>query len=457
MRKLWLICCLWWPVVVVELSAADPLAAQVARINQLLEAGWQARGITPAPECSDEQFLRRISLDLLGRIPTLAERTEFLQHPDRQQWIDRLLASEEFSKFWAEQWTAQLYGYAGDEADRETLAQWLEEQLRVGVPYDQTVTALISATGESAFVGPVNFLLRYPEEPVIKVTRAFLGVRLDCARCHDHPFDRWKEDDYRRMSRFFETLEREDLSNGNVRLFDVPREASPEDRPRFLTGAEPRTSQWRAEFALFLTRSKPFARNFANRIWYQLLGRGIVHPVDDVQRENPPVLPELLEWLADEARSSRFDVRHLVRLICNSRAYQLKSRLSEQGLPASAAQELFALRTIKPLTPEQWHRSMSAAADRPVDLREQQEFVQQFLGDGLEGDFSAIWDYRETAQGVMSRLVAPVSPPAGSLDELFLRVLNRLPTDTERELLSPVNRREAWFVLLHSQEFAFNH
>lgn len=456
MYRLVLICCLLISGAVAN-SAAAQLATQVNRLNQLLEEAWQARGITPADSCSDEQFLRRISLDLLGRIPSLAERDQFLEHRDRQQWIDRLLSSEEFPRFWAEQWTAQLYGYAGDEADRETLEQWLQEQLRDQVPYDRVATALISATGESAFTGPVNFLLRYPEEPVIKVTRAFLGVRLDCARCHDHPFDRWTEEDYTRMSRFFDTIQREDLSGGNVRLFDVPREVELEDRPRFLTGAQPRTSQWRAELALFLTRSRPFARNVANRTWYQLLGRGIVHPVDDVQRENPAVLPEVLEWLADEALISRFDVRHLIRLICNSRAYQVDSRLPEQGGPGSAAQQLFAVRPLKPLTPEQWYRSMCVAADLPFDSRQQKEFLQQFLGDGLDGDFSAIWDYRETAQGVMSRLVSSVAPPAGSLDELTVRLLNRHPTDSERQLLGTVNRREAWFVLLHSQEFAFNH
>lgn len=442
------ILCLVWPCPAA--NAEEPSEA----IDRLLQAAWSANGVQPAAACSNEQFLRRATLDLAGRIPTVAEHAAFLARPDRAALIDQLLASDEFSRFWADLWTTQLYGYQDEVGGREALSQWLETQLQARRPYDQIVLELITARGESAFNGPVNFLVRHPEQPVVKVSRAFLGVRLDCARCHDHPFDRWTRDDFQRMDRFFEATERQEVSAGNVRLLDVVRQVDASERPRFLSGAEPKTSQWRAEFGLFLTRSRPFARNFANRIWYHLLGRGIVHPVDDVSRENPAAVPELLEWLAEEARRSDFDIRHLLRGICLSQAYQLQS-VSQRG--EEPQQKHFAVRSIKPLTPEQWYASMCVATGRVAQPEERTEFVRRFYGDALDGDFSASWEYRETAQGLMARLVERVELPPGDTSELFVRFLGRQPSPKELAACATRSATEIGFVLLHSSEFAFNH
>ena len=432
-------------------GAGDSPASMV---DQLLRTAWQEQSIQPAPLCSDEQFLRRLTLDLVGRIPTIDERQTFLADPDRAAAIDRLLASEEFPRSWAEIWTTQLYGYEDDSSDRDLLTQWLEQQIRSGQAYDRITQQLVSSSGQSAFDGPVNFLLRYPDEPVVKVSRAFLGVRLDCARCHDHPFDRWTQDDFKKMNRFFDGMERQEVSSGNVRLSDVVRDDVPSERPRFLTGAEPKTNQWRAEFGLFLIRSRPFARNFANRTWYHLLGRGIVHPVDDVSRDNPASLPAVLEWLADEAIRSQFDIRHMLQLICNSQAYQFRS-IARRGDEERI--RLFAVRSIKPLTPEQWYASMCVSMGTAPKSEERMEFVRTFYGDALDGDFSSSWEYRETVQGLMSRLVETVAPPTSKPDDLFVRILGREPTSEERTFCQGRTAREVCFVLLHSSEFAFNH
>jgi hypothetical protein len=385
----------------------------------------------------------------------MEERLAFLASPDRSAVIERLLESPEFPRFWGDLWTTQLFGYEDNNADRDTLAQWLHEQFRTNRPYDQIVEELLTSTGESAFDGPVNFLLRYPEEPVVKVSRAFLGVRLDCARCHDHPFDRWTQVDFKRMNRFFEATERQDVSASNVRLVDVVRDVgSGDERPRFLTGAEPKTNQWRAEFALFLTRSRPFARNFSNRLWYHFFGRGIVHPVDDVNASNPASVPALLEALADEVRTQKFDMKQMIRLICNSPAYQRESSASRDD---HTRQQLFAVRTIKPLTPEQWHESMCVATGQTAKPNERDELVRAFLGEDLNADYSSTWEYRETVQGLMARLVDPVKSPGKSVDELFVRFLGRQPTSEELEKCSGRSLDEVSFVLLHSSEFAFNH
>ena len=432
-------------------SAGEPIPTPV---DSILTSAWAEKNVQPVPICNDEQYLRRITLDLAGRIATVEERTAFLGNPDRQGLIERLLSSTEFPAFWGELWTTHLFGYEADNADRDTLAQWLQAQFRTNRPYDQIVEELLTSTGESAFNGPVNFLLRYPDEPVVKVSRAVLGVRLDSARCHDHPFDRWTQADFKRMNRFFEATERQDVSARNVRLVDVVPEVNGDDRPRFLTGAEPRTTQWRAEFALFLTRSRPFARNFANRLWYHFLGRGIVHPVDDVNVSNPAAVPALLEALADAARSQKFDVRQMIRLICSSQAYQRESSAVKED---ALRQQLFAVRTIKPLTPEQWYASMCIATNQTAKTEERNELVRTFLGDDLNSDYSATWDYRETVQGLMSRLVDPVKSPARSVEELFVRFLGRMPTSEELENCSDRSLDEVSFALLHSSEFAFNH
>lgn len=449
-----LMACSWPPLTTQGDEASDLADAAARRIDSILESAWQSASVAPAPRCSDEQFLRRVCLDLLGRIPTMAERRDFLADPDRGALVNRLLESSEFPAFLGDVWTTQLFGYDRNDTDRATLANWLTEQIAADRPYDAVVTELLTSTGESAFNGPVNFLLRYPDEPVVKVSRAFLGVRLDCARCHDHPFDRWTQHDFQRMNRFFDATERREISGDNIQLIDVVRDVSPDERPRFLTGAEPRTSQWRAEFALFLTRSRPFARNFVNRQWYHLLGRGIVHPVDDVSAANPAAVPALLEALADEAMAQRFSTKQLIRLICRTQAYQLASA---DGQPDSERQRLFAVRSIKPLTPEQWYASLCVATDRAPSDSERLDLVRQFLGDDLNSDYSATWEYRETVQGLMGRLVDPVKLPSRSTDELFVRFLGRLPTDKERQLCQGQTAEAVTFVLLHSSQFAFNH
>lgn len=443
-----------------ELQATPPVEQSIEQpvetIDAILQRAWAAAGVTPAPLCRDELFLRRVTLDLLGRIPTLEERHEFLANPDRGQLVERLLASDEFVTFWAELWTIQLYGYDFEDpaGSRAMLREWLATQLRRRRSYDQMVQELLSASGESAFSGPVNFLLRFPEDPIIKVSRAFLGIRLDCARCHDHPFDRWTQSDFANMSRFFDTIERQEISPGNVRLIDVVRNVEPDAKPRFLNGATPRTSQWRAEFALFVTRSRPFARAFANRLWYHFMGRGIVHPVDDFSRDNPPAVPELLEYLADEAQRSRFDVRHLIRLICGSQAYQLDSLASGGD---SLPRKLFAVRSIKPLLPEQLYASACIASGTQPNKEDCRSFVTAFYGDALEGDFASTWEYRESLQGMMSRLMERTRPPSTDVQQLFLRYLGRHPTAEELAICAGCSPREICYLLLHSSEFAFNH
>ena len=438
------------------------LPQAVADVDQLLRQLWAEQGVAPSVDCGDELFLRRVTLDLAGRPPTLDELQQFLKQPDRAAVVRRLLESPEFSSFWAASLTTQWCGHQNlIAADREVLRNWLEGELSRNVPYDRLAHSVITAEGESALDGPVNFLLRHREQPATKLARIFLGVRLDCAQCHDHPFDRWTQDDHDQMQRFFSGMQSREVAQGNIRLFSGVDQGM---GPRFLTGAQARSRRWRDEFSLFTTRSKPFARTFANRVWYQLLGRGIVHPIDDFHRENPPVSKELLERLAEFARTSDFDIRDMCELICNSTAYQRSSRLADRSAPITPQQlATFAVRTVKPLTLRQHLQSLETVRGRPLAPADRERLRRASIAGGLDEDFSRPWEHHETAQAVMARLTFQDpwrpsrldAPP--SFTDMFRRTLSRSPTPAERKRLEALSLDELGFILLHCDEFCLNH
>jgi hypothetical protein len=274
-------------------------------VDGLLAESWEAAALRPAPLVGDAEFLRRASLDLIGRVPKVDELRAFVKNPDRAAKIEELLASPDFPRFWSETWTAMLNGYAGAfNSQRDGLRFWLEKKFRENAPFDRIAADLVAASGVSSVDGAVNFILHNSVDPAIKVSRTFLGIRLDCARCHDHPFDRWTQKDYEDMARFFAPLQKDEIMAGSIRVRDNPDRAGGA-KPRFLTGAQPVTSRWRDDLAFFITTSKPFARSFANRIWYHFMGRGIVDPPDDVNLKNKPSVPKLLDFLAEESSPRR--------------------------------------------------------------------------------------------------------------------------------------------------------
>jgi hypothetical protein len=423
-------------------------------VDARLAEAWAAADVEPAPLAGDAEFLRRASLDLAGRVPTLEELRAFLAKPDRAAKIDELLAGPEFPRFWSEVWTAMLVGYApAFDANRQALRLWLEKALRENRPFDRIAADLVAAEGLSNVDGPANFVLHHSVEPAIKVSRAFLGIRLDCARCHDHPFDRWTQEDYKAMARFFAPVERQEIANGSVRVRDNPEKAGGA-KPKFLTGSSPVTTRWRQELAFFMTRSRAFARPFANRLWYHFMGRGIVDPPDDFTLKNQPSVPALLDFLAGEASRREFDLRAMVRLICSSDAYRRSSRGRERDARREA---LFAVRGVKPLTPEQVFDSLVSALESE-DLRPRRAaFIKAFVGRSFGEDFTNVWTYRESVQDLMTKLSIDPRAPAGTLEDLYLRLLSRPPSPRERELCRGREPAEIAFALAHSNEFFFNH
>ncbi len=438
---------------VLALASLSSIAASPQQIDTLLRNSHRSEQVNAGPVCDDATFLRRVSLDLIGRIPTTEELDAFIAAPDRKAKIDDLLQHPKFARRFAEVWTASLVGFTRETpADREVLRQWIERQVAAQKSFKQIARSMISSEGESAVDGPVNFVVRHGEDAGVQVCRQFLGIRLDCARCHDHPFAKWTQDDFAAMSRFFESLRFEEVTEGNIRVRNQPMRVVDEERPRFLSGAQPRTSQWRDELALFVTLSKPFARNFVNRVWYDLMGRGIVDPPDDFNTENEPASRELLELLANDARQHDFDIRRTYRLICNSQAYQRSS----SGEATAAERRTFARRVVKPLTPEQIYDSQLVVLGQRA---RRSEFLRRYRGEAFDEDFLRTWRFRETIQTMLQQVTQDldVELEISSTRAAYRIVLSRDPTSSEIELCRDHSPQAVVFALLQSNEFVFNH
>ncbi len=309
--------------------------------------------ILPSDLSADSDFVRRVYLDVIGRLPTAAETTAFLDAKEsikRDRLIDSLVTKPEFADFWALKWadvlrssrkSIQLKGSTGFQF-------WLREKLAKNEPFDKIVTELLTATGNTYTNPPANFY-RIAKDPMAlaeSTAQLFLGVRMQCAKCHNHPFERWSQDDYYGLSAVFARIKtKPEPGLGSVKPNPMasaevvyasrdgevtqPR-TGVQMKPRFPGSGEadvPKGADRRAVFAEWLTKpgNAFFAKSVANRVWFHLVGKGIVDPVDDFRESNPSANDELLEALAAEFTKSKFDLRALVGLILKSRTYQLSA------------------------------------------------------------------------------------------------------------------------------------
>lgn len=410
--------------------------------------------------CDDAMFLRRVSLDLIGRIPTLAEQSAFEINGDRTGLVNQLLKSNEHAVYWSQLWTTLLLGSGEQQyADREAIRAWIEGAIGQNVAVDKIVFQLISATGTSALDGPVNYILANRDDQVLRLGRAFLGVQLDCAKCHDHPTDRWTNDDYLALERFFKPLRFREVSGGIVVSDDaIGRNTDP--KPRFLTGREPLTDAWRRELALMVTQSKPFSRSIAHRIWHWTMGSGSTQsglsgPVDSIQRTESERF-QLLDRLAGELREHGFDAKHLIRTICLSNAYQAEAIDNESRHTVLSMES--PPRGVRPLLPEQWIASVGivVGAD-PLQPSELVQRTQALIGRQQSSLGSDPYDWEATSQSTLRELSVPLEPRVSDLRELFQSVLGRQPSAEELALVESYSNADALFALIHGNEFLTNH
>lgn len=333
--------------------------------------------VLPSGTCDDATFVRRVHLDLTGLLPTTDRARAFLADTatdKRAKLVDELLATEEFARYWALR-TADLMRVSAKSLPKgraELLSEWLVDGYRKNVPLDKAVTELLTATGDGATLATANYFLAIPtlEDLTETTAQLFMGSRVNCAKCHNHPFENWTQEDYYRIAAVFTRVKK----TGTVLSISTAGETTHPTSGKALApyGAAPTDpkADRRAAFAKWLTApgNPYFARVEVNRVWYGLFGRGIVHPVDDFRSSNPPAIPELLDALASEFERGGYDRKRVIRLICNSRTYQRSTATNPFNEQDEA---LFSHYPIRRLSAEQVQDAIGFATGAlapPADL-----------------------------------------------------------------------------------------
>jgi hypothetical protein len=483
-------------------------------IDELVFSKLKRLNIVPSEVCADEEFLRRASLDLIGVLPTAEEARKFLASRDlnkRAKLVDDLLERPEYADFWGLYWSDRLSNSRQFLYEKGTFffQQWLREAMARNLPYDQFARELVTATGGLYEVAPTSYypLMKKAEEMATTTSQIFLGVGLECARCHDHPFEKWKQDDFLGLAAFFSQVRYKNRIRQNERVLylDPKRELThPKSKkpvtPKFLGGEavkiEPERDR-REVLADWMTApSNPyFAKAIVNRLWKHFLGRGLVEPVDDFRVTNPPTNEALLDALAEDFVRHKYDLKHLFRTITGSRVYQLSAQPNETNkedkqfysrfyLKRLNAEELLdgicrvtevpekfpgfhlgtrAAQLPDPKVPSYFLDVFDRATRETVCERKQTTSVMQVMhlvsGDTINQKIRA-------ENGLIERLTKSGKSSREIIEELYLRTLSRFPKKEEAQLAQRgVNQapspREGYedllWALLNSKEFLFNH
>ncbi|MBX9680701.1 MAG: DUF1549 and DUF1553 domain-containing protein, partial [Gemmataceae bacterium] len=470
--------------------------------------------LAPSELSEDAQFLRRVHLDILGVLPTPAEVRSFLKDANpkkREAVIDRLLKRPEFADRWALIWADVL------RVDRQALGskrayamhRWIRDSIALDVPFDRFVRELLTAEGPIDEVAPAGFFkaVNKPGEMASSLTQVFLGLRIACAECHHHPFDRWSQEDYFGMQAFFTQVAARPTPRGEaVEAQGDPQTKHPRSGETILPhglGAallEKTAADRRGHLAVWMTAPENpwFARNLANRVWAHFMGRGIIDPVDDVRDTNPPSNPELLDALGKHVSETKFDLKSLIRTIANSRTYQLSSEPNGTNEKDTVSHSHAALRRIHA---EVFLDAVSQAtgvsekfAGMPPGTRAVQLWDSKVSHDFLKMfgrpqrtspcecervheptvaqvlhllNATSLQDKLSHDRGAAARLVRETKDDGLLAEELYLAMFSRLPTAEERSHAVRhlgrvgVDRRKAaedlaWS-MLNSLEFLFNH
>ncbi len=481
-----------------------------ALINARLSTEWQKAGVKPAPVVDDATFLRRATLDLGGRIPTAAEVREFLEDtaPDKRgRLVTRLINSgghtRHMATFWRRTWIPQA-----DTAEFARLADdfeaWVAARVQENVPYNRLVRELLTqpapATGQRGAVGPAGFFAASeskPENLAANATRSFLGVNLDCAQCHNHPFARWTRDQFWQTAAFFAPPKMDAAGKSVPPELTIPN-TKKSLRPELLDGTAPNwpevlaSDTGREVLADWLTaKENPyFARNAVNRLWAHIYGTALVEPLDDLSGNsgNTGDHAELLKELADAFAASGFDLKYITRALVLTKAYQL-SAVAQEDVPSDP--RLFARMPVRGLTGEQLYDSLRTAAGLPPEradtgrglgLEARKRFAAQFH---VERPVSAERSITQALSVMNGRLTTDLTDPAknptlggvasapfldttGQVETLFLAALGRKPTAKEAQAMArhvagapEADQARAlgdvFWALVNSTEFNTNH
>ena len=516
-------------------TGAASSATVLAFINEQLQAGWTQAGVTPSARADDAEWLRRLHLDLVGHIPAVREVEKFLtdrRHTKRAEEVDRLLDSPEFARHFATIWTDLLVGRASrTEVNRPALAQFLRQNFQRNRPWPEIVYDLVTAEGRTDRNGAVNFLVAHLNDGAIPATgitsRLFLGAQLQCAQCHNHPFDSSKQEQFWAFNSFFQQAvvvrdEKYDPVTGRMIVAGIELATKDSEGPVYFetrnglmkvaypefggTRIDPgKTTSRRRELARLMTQSEKsgLAPAFVNRIWNQFHGRSFTPVVDDMGTHSPPTHPALLDRLSEEFVQSQYDIKQLIRWVCNSDSYHLTSRFSEgnsKDNPEAGEIPLFSRMYVKPMSPEQLYDSLVVATqgqlaggptlDQSDQTRDQwlRQFVVSFdteendetsTLDGsitqsllmMNGDLvrqatsmqTGTWLYkllssRETeSERIQSLFQSALSRPATPKELAMVKKLLKSTANHVKNATPEIAYQDIYWALLNSNEFILNH
>lgn len=492
-------------------------------IDKLVYARLQKLGHLPSSDCTDAEFLRRSTLDAIGMLPTVAEARAFAANNDPkkyEQWVDALLQRPEWADHWAIKWGDLLRPNPSRVGVKPVylLDQWIRQSFRENMPWDRLVRELITAQGNTHQYGPVA-IWRDKRDPIDAATfvgQIFLGVRLECAKCHHHPTEKWDQTDYYQLAAFFTQMKRKGqgisapISGEPEQMWFTPGAAGIE-HPVTKAKLKPRppadkeitiadTQDPRAVLAGWMTdtHNPYFAPAFVNRVWSSFMGRGIVDPVDDFRASNPPTNEPLLDWLAQDFVKNGYDMKHLMRTIMLSQTYRLSSLPNETNvadlknysrsyrrrLPAETLMDAvgavtgtyFNLTGLPghSLAKQTWNHKLAsefldafgrpnASSECPCERDAKPSVVQ-----ALHMMNSTTLQEKLSTQGGWANELAKSSlKPAQIVEEIYLACYSRLPTSEEAAIagkaldVDTANRQVAiedvLWSLLNSAEFVFNH
>ena len=489
-------------------------------IDNLLSAEWRRLGTQPAGVADDGTFLRRLSLDLIGTLPTADETQRFMADASpqkRSQAVDALLSRPEYVDYWTLYWGDLFRAhrrYLGDKG-LASFNGWIRQSVRENKPVDVMTRELLTAQGNLFTHGPVAyyFIDEKVEDLAETTAQVFLGVRLQCTRCHHHPQETWTQEDYYGLAAFFSQLETKDSGAqgarfGGPKSLRVAAKENPNRKP--LMPVAPRVfgevsqptaagGDPREQLAAWMTRpdNPYFARNFVNRYWAVLFGRGLVEPVDDLRGTNPASIPPLLDYLARDFTEHKYDVKHLIRQICSSRAYQLSAELTPardrdgqlftHRVPRRLSSEVLldAINQVTGTTEEFTGQPIGMRAIALPDPTITSLFLNTFgrplrnspclCARGSAPDLSQAL-HLANSPAIHAKVIEPTGRLANwikagrsdddILTDLYLTALSRQPTQDERDavkeaLTGAPSREEVWqdvlWTVLNCSEFVFNH
>lgn len=514
--------------IIVPYADAVDLAGWVPNnfIDNLAAVKFKEVGIAPSPLCDDATFLRRAFLDVTGALPTVEQAAAFLDATDpkkRQKLIDQLLGltgdpaqdihNNEYASLWALKWSDLIRSNSVSlgEQGMWALHNWIKESFRENKPFDQFVRELITAKGSTYSNGPSNYfrIANNPQDLTEATAQLFLGIRLQCAKCHHHPYEKYSQADYYSFAAFFARVGsktsqdfgifggesvimiRSDGEVGHPRTGQVLPPTPLHGKP------VPESLDRRQALATWLTArdNHYFARNVVNRYWAYLLGRGLVEPIDDMRATNPPSNVELMNALAEELVKSNFNLKHLLRTVMNSRLYQLDSQPSQANAADSRFYSHYHVKRLaaEPLLDAVDHATgvqtkfekvpLGTRAIELPDAKYNNYFLTTFgkprregvcecervsepnlaqalhtlNGDTLAAKIAA-------PQGRIARLIAAKKSHEEMVQELYLATLCRRPTAEERASLqkffaetkdAKVFYEDLLWSLLNSKQFLF--